>query len=68
MCIKNANCYKKLNCYNFEIAERLRTLRYLIFTGGVVTEGVISVAHLRRKTCGYARGSLSEGAVKAVRL
>ena len=28
MCIKNANCY------NFGIAERLRTLRYPIFTGG----------------------------------
>ena len=30
--------------FNFEIAERLRTLRYLIFTGGVVKETGI---------CGY---------------
>ena len=31
--------------FNFEIAERLRTLRYLIFTGGVVKEnGIYSAA------------------------
>ena len=41
--------------FNFEIAERLRTLRYLIFTGGVC------LLPLKRKVCGYARVSLSGG-------
>ena len=47
MCIKNANCY------NFGIAERLQTLRYPIFTGGVVTENGSSSACFLRK-CGAA--------------
>ena len=34
---------------NFEIAERLRTLRYLIFTGGVVKENSICSACFLRK-------------------
>ena len=40
--------------FNFEIAERLRTLRYLIFTGGVVKEtGICSACFLRkRQRCG----------------
>ena len=35
--------------FYFEIAERLRTLRYLIFTGGVVKENGICSCPLRRK-------------------
>ena len=35
--------------FDFEIAERLRTLRYLIFTGGVVKENGICSCPLRRK-------------------
>ena len=40
--------------FYFEIAERLRTLRYLIFTGGVVKEnGICSACFLRkRRRCG----------------
>ena len=39
--------------FNFGIAERLRTLRYPIFTGGVVTENGSSSACFLRK-CGAA--------------
>ena len=39
--------------FNFEIAERLRTLRYPIFTGGNVTENGRSSACFLRK-CGAA--------------
>ena len=39
--------------FNFGIAERLRTLRYPIFTGGGVTENGSSSACLLRK-CGAA--------------
>ena len=39
--------------FNFGIAERLRTLRYPIFTGGVVTENGSSRACFLRK-CGAA--------------
>ena len=35
--------------FNFGIAERLRTLRYPIFTGGVVTENGSSSACFLRK-------------------
>lgn len=35
--------------FYFKIAERLRTLRYLIFTGGVVKENGICSCPLRRK-------------------
>ncbi len=35
--------------FYFEIAERLRTLRYLIFTGGVVKENGICSCPLRCK-------------------
>ena len=35
--------------FYFEIAERLRTLRYLIFTGGVVKENGICSCPLRSK-------------------
>ena len=40
--------------FYFEIAERLRTLRYLIFTGGVVKEnGICSACFLqKRRRCG----------------
>ena len=40
--------------FNFEIAERLRTLRYLIFTGGgVKANGIGSACFLRkRRRCG----------------
>ena len=40
--------------FYFEIAERLRTLRYLIFTGGVVKEnGICSACFLRKqRRCG----------------
>ena len=39
--------------FNFGIAERLRTLRYPIFTGGVVTENGSSSPRFLRK-CGAA--------------
>ena len=40
---------QRKNYFYFEIAERLRTLRYLIFTGGVVKENGICSCPLRRK-------------------
>ncbi len=42
--------------YDFGIPERLRTLRYSIFTGGVVKEnGIRSACFLRkRRRCGEA--------------
>ena len=48
--------------YKFGIPERLRTLRYSIFTGGVVEEnGICSACFLRkRRRCGGA-GSPLEG-------
>ena len=46
--------------FNFEIAERLRTLRYLIFTGGVVKEnGICSAASYGS---GGAAGNTPSGA------
>ena len=51
--------------FYFEIAERLRTLRYLIFTGGVVKEnGICSACFLqKRRRCGscQSRQALTEG-------
>jgi hypothetical protein len=49
--------------FNFGIAERLRTLRYPIFTGGGVTENGSSSACFLRK-CGAAgtdKDPISEG-------
>ncbi len=40
---------QRKNYFYFEIAERLRALRYLIFTGGVVKENGICSCPLRRK-------------------
>ena len=46
------------NIFNFEIAERLRTLRYLIFT-----EGVCTFSHKKRA---YGRGKAVHCAKKWV--
>ena len=48
--------------FNFGIAERLRTLRYPIFTGGVVTENSSSSACFLRKrgAAGTAKAPIYE--------
>ena len=44
------------NIYNFGIAERLRALRYPIFTGGVVEEnGIAAPLSTKARRCGRAR-------------
>ena len=46
--------------YNFGIPERLRTLRYSIFTGGVVEEnGIAAPLSTKARRCGRAAGSPS---------
>ena len=50
--------------FNFGIAERLRTLRYPIFTGGVVmANGIYSACFLRKRR----RGSILALSVKPCR-
>mgnify|MGYP004524695113 CR=1 len=48
--------------YKFGIPERLRTLRYSIFTGGVVKEnGICSACFLRkRRRCEPSQSSLRD--------
>ena len=58
--------------FNFEIAERLRTLRYLIFTGGIVKENSICSACFLRKrqdgrgVCTFSHKKRTCGCGKAV--
>ena len=56
------------NIYNFGIAERLRALRYPIFTGGVVEKNCICSAAFCESAALWAAGSLPLGGAVAQRL